>query len=77
MLNGSCKGFFKSPRGLRQGDPLSPFLFTLVANSFSALMSKALASSLVEGFQIAGEDLSISHLQFADGFKPKVHSSDL
>lgn len=66
MLNGSSKGFFKSSCGLRLGDLLSLFLFTLVAYSFNGLISKALATSLIEGFRIGSEGFSISHLHFAD-----------
>lgn len=66
MLNGSSKGLFESSHGLRQGDPFSLFLFTLVVDSFSALMTKALDWSLMEGIQIGREDISISHLQFAN-----------
>lgn len=41
LINGISKGFFNSSQGIRQGDALSPFLFTLVANVVSALMMKA------------------------------------
>lgn len=62
LINGMLKGFFCASRGIRQGDPLSPFLFALVGDALSALLSHALQANLVEGFMAPMKNLSISHL---------------
>ena len=51
---------------MRQGDPLSPYLFLLCAEGFSALLSKAEEEGMFSGVKICRNALSISHLLFAD-----------
>lgn len=58
--------FFCASRGLLQGNLLSPFLFSLVVDSLSALVSHVVHANLVEGFKIVVLDFSISHLQFIE-----------
>lgn len=53
-------------KGLRQGDPLSPYLFLLVANVFSKLMSKVVTNKSILGVTMKMNCLVISHLLFAD-----------
>ena len=50
LVNGSAKGWVKASRGLRQGDPLSPFLFMLVVDVRSRLVFKAEKRSLIDEF---------------------------
>ena len=40
LMNGSHSNFFRPSRGLRQGYPLSPFLFLLIAKDLSRLLHK-------------------------------------
>ena len=65
LVNGNAKGWVKASRGLRQGDPLSPFLFTLVADVLSRLMIRAEETGLTEGFFVGRDRTRVSLLQFA------------
>ncbi|GKV31769.1 hypothetical protein SLEP1_g40435 [Rubroshorea leprosula] len=66
LLNGSTTRQVKMNRGLRQGDPLSPYLFLLVAEGFNGIISSAINQGLFEGVNIGNRGMRVSHLQFAD-----------
>ena len=66
LVNGSIKGWVKATRGLRQGDPLSPFLFTIVIDVLSRMLLRAEERSLLEGFSVGRNRTRVSYLQFAD-----------
>lgn len=66
LINGTPKGFFKSSRGLHQGDPLSPFLFSLVADGLNVIIKRAEGARLIEGCTVGDNQIMVSHLQFAD-----------
>jgi hypothetical protein len=57
---------FSPTRGLRQGDPLSPFLFLFVADGLSALLQSELSSGGISLIKICRRGPGISHLLFAD-----------
>lgn len=66
LVNGLSEGFFKSSRGLRQGDPLCPLLFILVSEALSLLISRAVECGFLEGCRVGNNGPPISLLQFVD-----------
>ena len=49
LINGSPFVFFQSSRGLRQGDPLSPYLFVVAMEVFSCLLRRAISGGFLSG----------------------------
>lgn len=60
------RAFLNLERGLRQGDPLSPFLYLIVVEGLSVLVNKAVEIGLLESTELGREKMKISHLQYAD-----------
>lgn len=65
-LNGDIIGKVKPGRGLRQGDPLSPYLFDICAQGLSSLLYISEAQKKFSGVRIAASCPTISHLFFVD-----------
>ncbi|KAJ9564713.1 hypothetical protein OSB04_000679 [Centaurea solstitialis] len=65
-VNGEQVGHFRGKRGIRQGDPLSPYLFTLVMEVFNLILKRKI--KVMGGFKYHNrcEKLSLTHLCFAD-----------
>ncbi|XP_016192574.1 uncharacterized protein LOC107633463 [Arachis ipaensis] len=65
-INGKLSAKIHPQRGLRQGDPLSPYLFIIAAESFTVLMERALTDNLISEIRLAPTAPVITHLLFAD-----------
>ena len=66
LVNDSHTTEFLPQRELRQGDPLAPFLFNVVAEALNGLMRRAVEESIYKGFSVGSNNVNISILQYAD-----------
>ncbi|XP_016185996.1 uncharacterized protein LOC107627686 [Arachis ipaensis] len=66
FVNGLPTKPFKMERGLRQGDPLSPFLFVLVVDVLHRMVGEAVRNSRISHLLVGRDSIELSHLQFAD-----------
>ncbi|WZZ36966.1 hypothetical protein YC2023_020367 [Brassica napus] len=66
LVNGAPQGKVNTSCGLRQGDPMSPYLFILCAEVLSGLCSKAQEAGALPGIKVAHNCPPINHLLFAD-----------
>ncbi|RVW74266.1 hypothetical protein CK203_051029 [Vitis vinifera] len=70
LVNGAPAGFFPSSKGLRQGDPLSPYLFVLGMEVLDALIKRAVTGATFQG-------LLIRPLQFGMGGRESEETSEV
>lgn len=69
LVNSSPAGFFQTQRGLRQGDPLSPFLFLLAMEGLNIMITTSNLKGWIRVFEVAREgtdNMEVTHHQCAD-----------
>ena len=66
LINGKPSSSFTPSRGIRQGDPLSPYLFILCSEGFSALIREEERKGMWNGVTMGCNGPLVSHLFFAD-----------
>ncbi|GKC14605.1 RNA-directed DNA polymerase, eukaryota, reverse transcriptase zinc-binding domain protein, partial [Tanacetum coccineum] len=66
-------GYFKGGRGLRQGDPISPYLFTLVMEVFTLILNNKIQQSHDFKYHSGCKEIKLTHLCFADDLLVLCH----
>lgn len=66
LINGEPRGNIQPTRGIRQGDPLSPYLFLICFEVLNGFIQKIVAMGELRGFSLCKNGQQISHLFFAD-----------
>ena len=66
LINGEPKGRIHPSRGIRQGNPLSAFLFLLCTEGLHGLISKTTDKGDKRGYSLSRNSPCLTHLLFAD-----------
>lgn len=66
LINGILGNVIKLTRGLKQGDPLSPFLFVIISEALSSLLSTAKERKDISSLNVSRRSPTITHWFFAD-----------
>jgi len=66
LLNGEPQGLISPSKGIKQGNPLSPYPFLFCVEGLSSLLRKAVETQQVKRLMSCHDGVNISHLLFAD-----------
>lgn len=66
LINGNLTEEINIQHSLKQGDPLAPFLFLLVAEGLNGLVISVLSLGVFQGFRVGPSGFTVSHLQYTD-----------
>lgn len=66
LISGSTSSFFSTSRGIRQGDPLSPFLFILMSEALSKIIQREVRKVNIMELRPSSQASSCSHQKFVD-----------
>ncbi|GJX72614.1 RNA-directed DNA polymerase, eukaryota, reverse transcriptase zinc-binding domain protein [Tanacetum coccineum] len=74
-INGESHGNFKKGRGLRQGDPISSYLFTLM-EVFTLIMNSKIQQAKNFKYHVGCKEMKLTHLCFADDLLVLCHGNE-
>ena len=66
LVNGSPTREFFPRKGLRQGDPLAPFLFLIVVEGLAGVTRVAKEKKLIDSLEVGKDKVKVNMLQYAD-----------